>query len=172
MAAKKALYDQYAGKLFSVCLQYTSTREEAEDVLQDVFIKIFQNIKQFKGQGSFEGWLRRITVNSAISHYHKNSKMYALVSPETVPDNSDEEAQDKENEYDYSADELMGMIQTLAPRYKMVFSLYAIERHSHKEIAEMLNISEGTSKSQLSRARVILQKMLKENLNNRQDVGQ
>lgn len=160
--AQRMLYEQYSPRLFAICMQYASNKDDAEDILQDVFIKIFEKIKQYKGEGSFEGWMRRITVNTAIKQYHKHNKMNAVWNT-AIPENIlEEEIKEEERNYDYTIDQLLEMIQMLAPGYRIVFNLYVIEEHSHKEIAEMLNISEGTSKSQLARARVILQKMLNE----------
>lgn len=161
--AKRNLYDLYAGKLFTICLRYTKNHTDAEDVLQDAFLKILENIKQFRLEGSLEGWMKRIVVNTAIKQYHENSyKHLFVVNIETVEDDLQDAIQDDEQLPDYSEDELHEMIHSLAPGYRMVFSLYAIEEYSHKEIAQLLEISEGTSKSQLARARVVLQNMIRE----------
>ena len=162
--ASRRLYDLYAGKLFAICLRYAGDRMEAEDVLQDAFIKIFENIKQFRSEGSLEGWLKRVVVNTSIKQYHKHNYkyLYPVINIENVEDDIQDTITDDEHLPDYSEDELYEMIHSLAPRYRMVFSLYAIEEHSHKEIAQMLGISEGTSKSQLARARIALQNMIEE----------
>ena len=161
--AKRELYTLYAGKLFYACLQYAENREDAEDILQDSFMKIFQNLEQFRGEGSLEGWLRRITVNTAIKHYHKRNRSFLRINVNHLNDDAQSDnIDDNEAVPDFSNEELMAMISTLAPRYRMVFCLYAIEKYSHKEIAKELNISEGTSKSQLSRSRILLQNMIKE----------
>lgn len=159
--AQRVLYEKYARKMYGVCLRYTNDRDEAEDVLQNGFIKIFENIAKFKGTGSFEGWIRRIIVNTALNNYRQNLQNKNKVDLYTV----DYKIEGTENIHStINAKELMKLIQMLPPGFKMVFNLYAIEGYTHKEIAEMLNISEGTSKSQFSRARAFLQKMLsKEN---------
>jgi RNA polymerase sigma-70 factor (ECF subfamily) len=156
--AQKKLYECFSAKMFGVCLQYSKDYTEAEDVLQDGFIKIFTKISQFNFKGSFEGWMRRIMVNCALERYRKHNLLYA------VPDISD-----YDNKFSYddvmgelSSKELLGLIKELSPQYRVVFNLYAIEGYSHQEIAEKLNISVGTSKSNLSRARIVLQEKVKE----------
>ncbi len=155
--AQKKLYTKYSVKLMGICLRYTRNKTEAEDLLQEVFIKIFKQIKKFKGTGSFEGWLSRIAVNTAITHYHKNKSHKDTGNVEDYDDQlfDYEKVTDK-----LSANELLEVVNRLPDIYKIVFNLYAIEGYTHKEIAEQLKISEGTSKSQLSRARKILQNML------------
>ncbi|MBI9068110.1 MAG: sigma-70 family RNA polymerase sigma factor [Salinivirgaceae bacterium] len=155
--AQRKLYEHFSGKMFGVCLQYSKDYTEAEDIMQDGFIKVFTKIAQFNFNGSFEGWVRRIMVNCALERFRKQNMLY------TVSDIQD---------YDYklasedalaeiSSKELLNLIQKLSPQYKTVFNLYAIEGYSHQEIGEMLKISVGTSKSNLSRARVILQDKVK-----------
>jgi RNA polymerase sigma factor (sigma-70 family) len=155
-ATQKALYDLYAKKMIAVCLRYAKTSFEAEDIMQEAFIKVFEHIKTFKGECPLEFWIRRIMVNTALKHHRK--KMYV-----SSIDESDKIENIPEEEFilsGYAYEDLLGMIQSLAPRYQLVFNLYAIEGYSHKEIATMLEISEGTSKSQYSRARAILKNML------------
>ncbi len=156
--AQKKLYDQFSGKLFGVCLQYAKDYTEAEDILQDGFVKVFTKIGQFDNKGSFEGWMRRIMVNCALERFRKQNNLF------TVSEIND---YDHKMVYDdllaeISSKELLEMIQELTPQYKTVFNLYAIEGYPHNEIAEMLNISVGTSKSNLSRARAILQEKVRE----------
>ena len=155
---QKALYTRYSGKMFAVCLRYSKNREEAEDILQDGFVKVFHSIKQFMGAGSFEGWIRRIMVNTALEFLRKKKLDFSSFDIEHVESN-------REGSFDstgkIAADALLAIIQTLPDGYKTVFNLYAIEGYQHKEIAVMLGISEGTSKSQLARARYILQEKLK-----------
>lgn len=145
--------------MFGVCLRYSQDHMEAEDTLLEGFMKVFQNIHQFKGNGSFEGWIRRIMVNTALKKFR--SRRQNLFTDTPV-----EELIDVSEHYTISGyeklkvNDLMRFVEALAPGYKIVFSLYAIEGYSHKEISEQLQISENTSKSQLSRARVVLQKML------------
>lgn len=160
LAAQKKLYDIYAPKLYMICMRYADNKEDAKDMLQDTFIKIFENIKKFRGEGSFEGWMKRIAANTAIKHYHKKNVMYP-VSIENINEQTvDEENFIEKMAADFSMNELLEMIHQLAPRYRMVFNLYAIDGYSHAEIAKALNISEGTSKSQLSRAREVLKNQI------------
>ncbi|MHC2990440.1 ECF subfamily RNA polymerase sigma-24 subunit [Pontibacter sp. HJ8] len=153
---QRLLYDLYSKKMMMVCLRYAPTSFEAEDMMQDGFVKVFANIQNFKRDCPLEFWIRRIMINTALKQLRQKSLL--TVSHET------EEAGNipsgDVNLTGYSMDELLSMIQSLAPRYRMVFNLYAIEGYNHKEIGEMLGISEGTSKSQYSRARGILQSML------------
>jgi len=152
----------FSSKMFVVCLQYSNNYEEAKDNLQDGFVKVFSKLKQFKHEGSFEGWIRRIMVNTALEKFRQNKIKFI--------DNEVYEFKDSmsyENiESNISADDILKAMQQLSPQYRLVFNLYANEGYSHKEIAEKLNISIGTSKSNLSRARIILQKrILSLNLN-------
>ncbi|MBC7615204.1 MAG: RNA polymerase sigma factor [Pedobacter sp.] len=151
---QELLYKQTASKMMAVCMRYAKDRMEAEDVLQIGYIKIFQKVKEYRGEGSFEGWIRKIMVNTAIESYRKNLRMLNVVP---IEDAYEQPSQG----FDFSSlgmQDLMKLIQKLADGYRMVFNLYAIEGYAHKEIAEILGISEGASKSQLSRARAILQK--------------
>ncbi len=153
---QELLYRRNASKLYAVCLQYSGNNEEARDILQEGFIKIFENLGNYKHEGSFEGWMRRITVNTALEKFRSKSNLYRvddidmLPEPDAEPDNHDYAGME--------AADLLEIIRELPPKYRMVFNLYAIEGYSHKEISEMINISEGTSKSNLSRARGILQR--------------
>ena len=153
--AQRLLYDRYSKKMLGVSLRYCQNKQEAEDVLQEGFIKVFMNIDSFKEQGSFEGWVRRIMVNTAINNYQSNLKRYyhSDVEEEAGIPSENIDALNK-----LSAKDLLKMIQSLPEGYRVVFNLFAIEGYSHKEIGEMLGISENTSKSQLSRARLSLQK--------------
>jgi len=158
--AQRVLYKKYASSMFGICLRYCKKRAEAEDVLQEAFIKIFSNIKSYRSDGSFEGWLKRIVVNTALNYYKSNLKRCFDESIDNMNDSNMPSTQTFDP--DISAADLMGMINSLADGYRLVFNMYAIEGYSHKEIADMLNISENTSKSQLSRARVILQQKVLE----------
>jgi len=153
---QELLYRRHAAKLYAVCLQYSGNDEEARDILQEGFIKVFENLVHYKHEGSFEGWMRRIMVNTALEKYRNRHNLYRVDDIDTIPE------QDAEpDNMDYSglgASDLLGIIRELPPTYRMVFNLYAIEGYSHKEISKMVNISEGTSKSNLSRARAILQR--------------
>lgn len=150
--AQGELYSRFASKLFSVCLKYSRNYTEAEDNLQDAFLTIFKKIHQYKNKGSFEGWLKRIVINTVLQRYRKE-KVFDIVNENTT------EAEDQEiDEVPVSLDYLLQIIQKLPDRYRLVFNLYVLDGYSHKEIAAMLDISEGTSKSNLSRARQILKK--------------
>src|SRR5688572_9782870 len=153
---QRLLYDLYSKKMMMVCLRYAPTTFEAEDIVQEGFVKVFANIGNFKKDCPLEFWIRKIMVNTALKHLRQKSLL--TVSHET--EEAENVSAGNYNLDAYSLDELLGMIQRLAPRYRMVFNLYAIEGYNHKEIGEMLEISEGTSKSQYSRARAILQNML------------
>lgn len=151
--AQASLYRRFAPKFFGVSLRYSHDRTEAEDILHESFLRIFEKIGQFNGTGSFEGWMHRIVVNFALENYRKKNKLY-VVEDVTFYDSQENSTINHES---LNEQHLLHLIQQLPPRYKMVFNLYAIDGYSHKEIAEMLGISEGSSKSNLSRARKILQ---------------
>ncbi len=142
--------------MLGVCMRYAKDRYEAEDILQMGFVKVFQKVKEFKEQGSFEGWIRRIMVNTAIEVYRKNQRMLNVVDIDEVYDMPQEMFDMNRLE----AKDLLALIQHLSGGYRMVFNLYAIEGYSHKEIGEQLGITEGASKSQLSRARAVLKEKL------------
>lgn len=150
---QEALYNKYYRKMFGVCLRYTSNRETAEDVLQDGFIKVLKKIGSFSGKGSLEGWIRRIMVNTALEHHRKQSNMYPVVDLDFAHDA--DAGHDVVSEM--SRDEILKLIQELPSGYRTIFNLYAIEGYNHREISAQLGISEGTSKSQLARARKTLQ---------------
>ncbi|MFA8434556.1 MAG: RNA polymerase sigma factor [Marinifilaceae bacterium] len=164
--ARELLYRKYSSKLFGVCLQYSRDYTEAEDTLQDGFIKIFNNIQSYKFKGSFEGWMRRIMVNTALEKYRKNRKLFAV-------EEINEPVEDLEelDSISISADVLLSMVQELPPRYRMVFNLYALDGYAHHEIAEMMEISVGTSKSNLARARQILKKRVEDYLNEQEQLN-
>ncbi len=156
--AQHALYEFFSSKMYTLCCRYIKDKMEAEDVLVMAFTKIFERIDQYKNEGSFEGWIRRIMVNESLSYLRKNKNMYL---------ETDIEAADREPDYDriesqMEAEDLMKLIAALPTGYRIVFNLYAVDGFSHQEIAEQLGISENTSKSQLSRARALLQKKLLE----------
>lgn len=153
---QKQLYDRYAGKMLAICRRYAQTSFEAEDVLQESFVKVFTHLKEFKRDCPVEFWIRRIIINTAIKH-QRGIMQISAIAEEEKPGQVPQEEFIMAN---YGYEELLGMVQSLAPRYQLIFNLYAIEGYSHKEIAEMLEISEGTSKSQYSRARAILKNML------------
>lgn len=164
---QELLYRRYSPRLYAVCLQYSGNKEEARDVLQEGFIKIFENLSHFSHDGSFEGWMRRIIVNTALERYRNR---YYLNRVDDIDDVEEPEAQPGTEDFaGLEAYDLLNMVMELPPKYRMVFNLFAIEGYSHKEISNMLSISEGTSKSNLSRAREILQRkvMLLTEINSR-----
>lgn len=155
---QEELYQRFSPRMYAVCLRYAGNAEEAQDILQEGFIKVFNKLKSFRGEGSFEGWIRRIFVNTAIEHFRRKRYLQPV---------TDKEENTIEGNYlsaldDLAEKDILALVQQLSPGYRTVFNMYVIEGYSHKEIADMLNISEGTSKSQLSRAKVILQDMVKE----------
>ena len=153
---QELLYRRHSSKLYAVCLQYSGNDEEARDILQEGFIKIFDNLKNYKHEGSFEGWMRRIVVNTALEKFRSRHNLFRVDDIDTI---SEPEAEPDSEDYSgLEAVDLLYIIRELPPKYRMVFNLYAIEGYSHREIGSMLSISEGTSKSNLSRARVILQR--------------
>jgi RNA polymerase sigma-70 factor (ECF subfamily) len=149
--AQSELYKLYSSKLFAICLKYSRNRAEAEDNLQDSFLTIFKKISQYNNKGSLEGWLKRVVVNTTLQRYRKNKGVFDIVSEEHIEDVTIEVDNDE-----VDIDFLLRCIQELPDRYRLVFNLYALDGYSHKEIAEMLDISAGTSKSNLARARMIL----------------
>jgi RNA polymerase sigma factor (sigma-70 family) len=154
------LYALLAPKMFVVCLRYARSREEAEEVLQEGFMKVFDHLDQYKFTGSFEGWVRKIMVNCALQKYRNKSQLHAVLSIEDMRT----EYGDTDNIHAaMSTKELLKLVQHLPPAYRMVFNLYVFEGMKHREIAEHLGISEGTSKSNLSDARAILQKAIAKN---------
>ncbi|HEX6224924.1 MAG TPA: sigma-70 family RNA polymerase sigma factor [Chryseolinea sp.] len=156
--AQRLLYDTYSSKMYAICYRYLKDSMQAEDVLVTSFTKVFEKIGQFKSEGSFEGWIRRIVVNEALTCLRKNRSMYL----ETELDQVDYDP-NYSNLHDHlEAEDLLRLVKELPAGYRIVFNMYAIDGYSHKEIAESLGISENTSKSQLSRARIYLQKQLKE----------
>ncbi|WP_317124620.1 RNA polymerase sigma factor [Tenacibaculum lutimaris] len=154
IAAQAQVYQLFSGKLFALCLKYSQNYQDAEDTLQDSFLTIFKKISQYKGQGSFEGWMKRITINTALQKYREKSPLQ-LVTEGVSEELEEEVVLETES---VNVDVLLGFIQNLPDRYRLVFNLYVLDNYSHKEIASLLNITEGTSKSNLSRARQLLKK--------------
>ncbi len=152
--AQEQLYRLFAPKLFTVCLKYSRSYAEAQDNLQDGFILIYKKIEQYNFKGSFEGWAKRIMVNQSLQQYRGIS--YLGITSDTIADETEIEIDEDQVSIDY----LMKIIQELPDRYRLVFSLYVLDGYSHKEIAELLEINEGTSKSNLSRARHILKEKI------------
>ena len=155
---QQELYNRFAPKMYGVCLRYTGNGDDAQDVLQDGFVKVFRKLDSFRSEGSFEGWIRRVFVNTAIEHFRRKHYM----QPVTEREENTLESKTLTALDGLSEKDILKLVQQLAPGYRAVFNLYVVEGYSHKEIAEMLDITEGTSKSQLSRAKVILQDMIKQ----------
>jgi RNA polymerase sigma factor (sigma-70 family) len=152
--AQKNLYTRYSRMMFGMCLRYSSNYDDAKDILQDGFVKVFTKLGQFTSSGSFEGWMKRIFINTALEHYRSNRNHM---------NQSDVEFANEKPHHDFtiekiSQQEIIAILNKMPDGYRNVLNLYIIEGYSHAEIGEMMGISEGTSKSQLSRARVILQK--------------
>lgn len=156
--SEKKLYETFAPKMFTVCLRYAGNYHLAQDILQDGFVNVFLNLKQFRFEGSFEGWVRRLMVTTALKEIKKKMNIVALEKVE----NAEAEENDDGNEMmqGFSATDLMDVIQNMPSGYRTVFNLYVFEEFSHSEIAEELQISEGTSKSQLAKARKFLQEKI------------
>lgn len=154
---QEELYRRFSPRMYAVCLRYAGNAEEAEDILQEGFIKVFKKLDSFRSEGSFEGWVRRVFVNTAIEHFRR--KRYLM--PVTEKEENTIEGKYTSVLDELGAKDIMALIQDLSPGYRTVFNMYVVEGYTHKEIADMLGISEGTSKSQLSRAKVILQDMVR-----------
>jgi RNA polymerase sigma factor (sigma-70 family) len=163
---QKQLYEKFVSPMLAICLRYSKNRDEAEDLVQEGFLKIFQNINTFRNNGSLEGWIKRIMINHALNQYKKNRKVPFTEDVDEINETdilfSSEEI---ENTKPVPPEKLLEMVQSLPEGYRMVFNLYVFEEYSHKEIAETLNISENTSKTQLMKARRQLQKRVFEFMN-------
>ncbi len=163
---QRALFQQYYGKMLALCRRYASNEDEAKDFLQEGFIKIFDNLRTYRGASSLQTWMSRVMINNAISQYHKGKHhLFRSLEPEDATDIADEtEAVDELEQIDMDA--LLNILQQLPVGYRTVLNLYAIEGYSHKQIADLLGIAEGTSKSQLSKARLLLKQELLRTKNN------
>jgi RNA polymerase sigma-70 factor (ECF subfamily) len=155
-SSQEKLYQLYSRRMMAVCVRYTRSRFEAEDIFHDAFVKVFKSLNNYNG-GSFEGWMRRIFVNTAINHYHKNRKYQEQLDYSAI-----EEAAPSEEDIvsNIAGKELLLLIDQLPEGYKLVFNLYEVEGYTHREIGEILGIAEGTSKSQLAKAKMQLKKIL------------
>lgn len=159
---QEALYQRFAPKMYGVCLRYAGNAEEAQDIVQEGFIKVFRKMDSFRSEGSFEGWIRRIFVNTAIEHFRRKNYLQPV---------TEKEENSMEGKYlsvldSLAEKDIIALIQQLSPGYRAVFNMYVIEGYTHREIADALGISEGTSKSQLSRAKSVLQEKVKKNFEN------
>lgn len=155
--AQGELYKQYSRALFAICLRYSPNYTEAEDNLQDAFITIFKKVEQYNGKGSFEGWIKRVTVNTVLQKYRKQ-RTFEIVDEGQIEDNAEEEVESEEIPLEF----LLKIVQELPDRYRLVFTMYVMDGYQHKEIAEMLGISDGTSKSNLARGRMILKNKIED----------
>lgn len=163
---QEELYRRFSPRMYAVCLRYASNAEEAEDILQEGFIKIFKKLDSFRGEGSFEGWIRRIFVNTAIEHFRR--KRY--LQPVTEKEENTIEGKSLSALDGLAEKDILALVRQLSPGYRTVFNMYVVEGYTHKEIGDMLGISEGTSKSQLSRAKVILQDMVRQFIDQQREV--
>ena len=164
---QEELYQRYSPRMYAVCLRYAGNADEAQDVLQDGFIKVFKKMDSYRGDGSFEGWMRRVFVNTAIEHFRRKRYMMPV---------TEKEENTLEGKYtsvldDLGAKDILALVQELSPGYRTVFNMYVVEGYTHREIADMLGISEGTSKSQLSRAKVIIQDMVRTHIDRQRGTG-
>jgi RNA polymerase sigma-70 factor (ECF subfamily) len=153
------LYNQYGTKLLAVCMRYVADRSEAEDILQEGFLKVLNNIREYSGKGHFENWMKKIIVNTAITHFHREKKHYYHDEIEEVQDHELQNVLAPDKEYDEK--ELYELLKRMPEGYRMIFNLYAVEGYKHKEIAEQLHIGENTSKTQYLRAKSWLIKEMK-----------
>lgn len=162
---QEELYRRFSPKMYAVCLRYANNADDAQDLLQEGFIKVYRNLHRFRAEGSFEGWVRRVFVNTSIEHFRKKSTRMSMVTDkeENTIEDADITALNKLAEKD-----IINIIQELSPGYRTVFNLYVVEGYSHKEIGDLLGISEGTSKSQLARAKGVLQKKISQYLSDTQ----
>lgn len=158
--AQRMLYDKYSGLVYSICYRYAKNKEDARDLLQEAFISVFKHLENFKGDGSFEGWIRRIAVNGAINFYRQTVRRTDTGDMEYAP----ELGQYAEVMDNLGAEDLMKIINRLPDGYRVVFNLFAIEGYSHKEIGEQLDITESSSRSQLTRARQMLMTIVEKEL--------
>jgi len=164
--SQRNLYELFSPKLFGLCMKYSRNKVEAEDNLQDAFLCILEKVGQFKNKGSFEGWMKRICINTCLAKYRKQ-QLFTLVNEENIEDNRVEDYEET-----VSLQFLLGCIQDLPNRYRLVFNLYVLDGYAHKEVADMLGITEGTSKSNLARARAILKTKVEAYQKQIREVGQ
>lgn len=166
--AQQRVYELFYGKMMAVCMRYTKNTDQAKDILQDGFIKVFRNISGFNRAGSFEGWIRRIIVNTAIDYFRRSKNAYLLLGEErSIEDFGDMDAEDvladetEDEAWDVKPADVINAMQKLTPAYRTVFNLYVFEEMTHKEIADVLGINVGTSKSNLAKAKNNLKKLLR-----------
>lgn len=159
--SQKMVYEKFYGKMLGACMRYSKDREQARDILQDGFLKVFSNIKLYKGTGSFEGWVRKIIINTALDYLRKRKHLIQYTDSDFVEENAEELACEENSEYlNISTNDIMQAVQQLPTAYRTVFNMFVIDDFSHQEIADELGINIGTSKSNLSKAKVHLKKAL------------
>jgi RNA polymerase sigma-70 factor (ECF subfamily) len=166
-AAMKILYERYYSRMLGVCMRYAANYADAEDYVQDGFLKVFNDIRSFKGRGSLEGWIRRVIINATLMKLRKSKKEYAFENMELAvggafdePMEDEEENQNEPDVLDFTREEAIDILQTLPEGFRKVLNLFVIDGYKHREIAKMLDISVGTSKSQLNRARKLMKQKL------------
>ena len=159
-AAQEKLYRLYSPVMLGICLRYAKNRHEAEDIMQEGFIKVFTNLSGFRGEGSFEGWIKRIMVNTSLNNYYKAKKTITDKNFDDIRETEIVNEDDSIQDLKYSQSEMLEAIQQLPEGYKQVFNMYVFEKYKHREIADLLDISVNTSKSQLSKARTHLKNTL------------
>lgn len=165
---QELFFKHFYGKMLVVCSRYARDRDEAQDILQDAFVKVFDNLEKYKITGSIEGWVRRIFVNTAIDHYRKYKNKFNLEEEGNIEDENSFYNELEENDSIYSKikpTDIMEAMETLSPAYKLVFNLYAIENYTHQEVAEILEISPGTSKSNYAKAKAKIKTVLEKKFN-------
>jgi RNA polymerase sigma-70 factor, ECF subfamily len=165
---QELFFKHFYGKMLVVCSRYARDRDEAQDILQDAFVKVFDNLEKYKITGSIEGWVRRIFVNTAIDHYRKYKNKFNLEEDGNIEDENSFYNELEENDSIYSKikpTDIMEAMETLSPAYKLVFNLYAIENYTHQEVAEILEISPGTSKSNYAKAKAKIKTVLEKKFN-------
>lgn len=159
--SQQAFFQYFYGKMKAVCKRYARDNDEAEDIVQEGFIKVFDNLYRYEVSGSIEGWVRRIFVNTAIDHYRKNKNKYNIEDEASIKDEDYSTHEEEESIYtQIKPDDILEAMEELSPAYKAVFNLYAIENHTHQEIAEILDINIGTSKSNYAKAKANLKAVL------------
>jgi len=162
---QQSLYEHFYGKMMVVCMRYAKDNDEALDMFQEAFIKVFNNLQNYSSKGSFEGWVRRIMVNTSIDHIRKNKKHNQMVELEDLHGSLQVEEDESDDILDnVNFQDMLLLVQQLSPAYKSVFNLYVVDGYTHKEIGELLDISIGTSKSNLAKAKINLRKLLNKKL--------
>lgn len=171
--SQHAIHKMFYGKMKAICWRYTKDNDQAMDIVQDGFIRAFNSIERYSGIGSFEGWMRRIIVNLCIDRFRKLKRDYILPEDSSVIDNFEDLTDDTEEEdneiYNITQDQIIEAMQKLSPMYRMVFNLYVFENYTHQDIAETLDISIGTSKSNYAKARKNMKKLLSKTLENKHE---